>query len=381
MHPRLRTLCSIFVLSLAPMACVASSADAPAADDGSDLADPHPTDDNLADDFDDGLASSLADEEVIPPLDGLDIDDGAPSDATLGDGRTTESVSTGPHCSSTAHSGLYCGNDKIIGGSATRLYRCSGPGTAAKLVQICGYGCNVEPAGTDDACKPKPPPTCTSTASTGAYCGGDKVAYGSPNTLYHCSGPGTATKLSVCSAGCIVEPAGTADRCKAAPAPDPVAACPHVSAILKWGLHPIASDRLRCAGISSARIMQTIGNAAASAGTHAQDGVYDGHPYTAATDISVKGLTESQVRALVARLDRLGFAAFYRNPGHDGWPSYEIRHMHIVFAGARMKSMLRAQIYDFLANRNGLASHTFYSFYQAPADVKAYVKKIFDAAN
>src|SRR5437868_4607787 len=142
-----------------------------------------------------------------------------------------------------------------------------------------------------------------------------------------------------------------------APAPSGIQAS---AAILKFGLHPRASDALRSIGITASRIMQTIGNAAASAGTHAQDGVVDGHPYSAATDISVKGLTESQVRTLVARLDSLGFAAFYRNPGHDGWPSSEIRHMHVVFAGARMKSSLRAQISDFLAGRNGLASHSWY---------------------
>src|SRR4051794_10377790 len=33
--------------------------------------------------------------------------------------------------------------------------------------------------------------------------------------------------------------------------------------LLKWGLHPRASDALRAAGIASWRIMQTIGNAAA----------------------------------------------------------------------------------------------------------------------
>lgn len=147
------------------------------------------------------------------------------------------------------------------------------------------------------------------------------------------------------------------------------------------GLHPIASDRLRCAGITAARITQTIGNATASAGTHAQDGVYDGHAYSAATDLSVLGLTDAQVKVLVAKLDALGFAAFYRKPGYDGWPASEARHVHVVFAGAKMKSSLRSQIWDFLAGKNGLASHTTYTFYQPPADVKAYIKAIFSKAN
>jgi hypothetical protein len=242
----------------------------------------------------------------------------------------------------------------------------------------------VEDTGTttDTSPPPKPTetPTCDSTARVGAYCGGDKVSHGSATTLYHCNGPDMpATVLEVCKSGCVVAPAGSDDYCK--PTSPTADSCPHVSAILKWGLHPIASDRLRCLGISASRITQTIGSAAASAGTHAQDGTYAGHAYSAATDLSVSGLTDSQVKTLVARLDAMGFAAFYRNPGHDGWPSTEVRHIHAVFAGAFMKSSLRAQIADFLVGKNGLASHTAYTFYTPPADVKAYIKKIFDAAN
>lgn len=221
------------------------------------------------------------------------------------------------------------------------------------------------------------PPTCDSTASVGNYCGGDKVSYGAKNTLYRCTGPSSkATVVKVCASGCVVAPAGSDDYCKTA-----AETCPHVATTLRWGLHPTASDLLRCAGISSARITQTIGSAAASAGTHAQDGTVAGAPYSAATDLSVSGLTDTQVKTLIARLDALGFAAFFRKPGYDGWPSSEARHVHVVFAGAKMKSSLRAQITDFLAGKNGLASHSTYSFYQPPAEVKAYVKMLFLAAN
>ncbi len=220
--------------------------------------------------------------------------------------------------------------------------------------------------------------SCDSDAKTGEYCAGDKVSGGTRGTLYRCSGPGKATVVRKCPAGCAVNP-GRDDSCKVPVAPAP--ACPHVDATLRFGLHPTASDRLRCAGITSARITQTIGNAAASAGTHAQDGVASGRAYSAATDLSVRGLSDAQVKKLIARLDSLGFAAFFRNPGQDGWPSSEVRHVHVVFAGARMKSSLRAQISDFLNGKNGLASHTTYRFYQPPADVKAYVRRIFDAAN
>jgi len=218
--------------------------------------------------------------------------------------------------------------------------------------------------------------SCDSNAKVGEYCAGDKVSNGVTGTLYRCDGPGKATVVRKCPAGCAVNP-GRDDSCKESGP----AACPHVAAILRFGLHPTASDRLRCAGITSARITQTIGNAAASAGTHGQDGVAGGQRYSAATDLSVRGLSDAQVKKLIARLDTLGFAAFFRNPGRDGWPSSEARHVHVVFAGARMKSSLRAQIADFLNGKNGLASHTAYTFYQPPADVKAYVRRIFEAAN
>lgn len=382
MHTAHRFSALAMVGLVALVGCVGIADGGDASDE--ELTHSHTSDDYLAAEFDDGLVASLAEVDTIPALPEID-------DSVLATGLTAEDLASGdyvaesasatPRCSATAKVGDYCGNDKILNGVASRLYRCNGPNTVAKVLSVCGYGCLVAPAGTDDRCKPKPPPTCDSTAHSGYYCGNDKVSYASPNTLYRCDGPGKATTVQVCSAGCTVAPAGSDDHCKAAAPTGPSEACPHVAATLKWGLHPIASDRLRCAGVSAARIMQTIGSAAASAGTHAQDGVYAGHAYSAATDISVMGMTDAQVEALLARLDRLGFAAFYRKPGYNGWPSSEARHLHVVFAGARMKSSLRSQVYDFLAGKNGLASHLPFTFYQPPASVKAYIKEIFLAAN
>ena len=149
------------------------------------------------------------------------------------------------------------------------------------------------------------------------------------------------------------------------------------AALLKWGIHPRASDALRSIGISASRIMQTIGNAAASAGTHAQDGVVNGHPYCAATDISVSGLSNTQIRNLLEKLGRVGFAAWFRWPGHDGWPSYEVRHIHAVYANARMKSSLRSQVRSWLVGRNGLVSNTLYGFYHWSATAKDVVRHKF----
>ena len=363
--------------------CVGMAEGTPDDEENGDMVDLHPSDEHLDDEFDDELAMSLTQEDMIPVpptvADALSSISDAPAD--LEAARSAESASTTPRCTSTAKVGDYCGGDKVVGGLKNRLYRCKGPNTTATVLKVCNNGCTVAPAGSDDHCAAKPPPSCDSDAHTGNYCGGDKVSNASPNTLYHCNGPGRATAIQVCGSGCKVAAAGSDDFCKSTAPTGPSEACPHVASILRWGLHPTASDRLRCAGVSAARIIQTIGSAPASAGTHAQDGTFNGHAYSSATDLSVKGLSDSQVRTLVARLDRLGFAAFFRNPGHDGWPSSEFRHMHIVFAGSRMKSSLQSQIWDFLAGKNGLVSHLKMSFYQPPTEVKDYVKKIFLAAN
>ncbi len=131
--------------------------------------------------------------------------------------------------------------------------------------------------------------------------------------------------------------------------------------LLKWGLAPRASNALRAAGITSGRIMQTIGGAAASAGTHLQDGVVGGVPYSAATDLSVSGLSQTQIRNLLEKLAKVGFAAWYRHNGYDHWVG--VNHIHAVYANLKMKSSLRSQVYSWLANRTGLVSNTIYTFH------------------
>lgn len=146
------------------------------------------------------------------------------------------------------------------------------------------------------------------------------------------------------------------------------------AALLRSGLHPRASDGLRAAGVTASRITQTIGNAAASAGTHAQDGTVNGLPYSAATDISVTGLSDTQIRNLLSKLAKAGFAAWFRFPGHDGWPASEARHIHAVYANAKMKASLRSQVRSWLVGRNGLASNTLYTFYHWSAADTAVVR-------
>jgi lysozyme len=126
---------------------------------------------------------------------------------------------SGPSCAG-LNDGLYCGSDHVMG-SANTLYRCSGGSISVE--QTCTAGCQVNPAGVDDACSapPPPPPSGPSCAGLhdGLYCGSDHVM-GSANTLYRCAG-GSISVAQTCSAGCQVNPAGVDDACRASTPPPP----------------------------------------------------------------------------------------------------------------------------------------------------------------
>lgn len=185
-----------------------------------------------------------------------------------------------------------------------------------------------------------------------------------------------------CAFGCFAQPTGTPDHCNpdpdAAPTPESPGwpACPEAP-LLHRGLHPEASDRLRCAGVTSARITQTVGNAAASAGYHAADGQVNGLDYTAAVDLRTRDMRNGEIRDLLDRLALHGFAAWYRQPGADGWPAGEAPHIHAIFVGVRMKRQLRGQVRDFLRGRNGLSSHRAYGFWQPDAERLRIIRLLF----
>ena len=129
-----------------------------------------------------------------------------------------------------------------------------------------------------------------------------------------------------------------------------------------YGLHTAAFAALVAAGIPISRVGQTIGNAPASAGTHAKDGEVDGHDYCCATDFHIRDLDTAETKALCDKLAAAGFLPYYRNPGVNGWPADQARHIHAIWPAAPMKAMLRAQVHDYLADRNGLVSHADYAF-------------------
>lgn len=143
-----------------------------------------------------------------------------------------------------------------------------------------------------------------------------------------------------------------------------------------YGYYPDARDALLQLGVTSSRVSQTIGNAVASAGYHAKDGAANGVDYCAATDVRTVGLTEAQIKALLEGMARLGFAGWYRKPGFDGWPSSEAPHIHTIHVSAPMKAQLAAQVSDWLVGRNGLTSHTSYTFYRWSTTGSDTVKRL-----
>lgn len=110
-------------------------------------------------------------------------------------------------------------------------------------------------------------------------------------------------------------------------------------------MYPAAHAAMVAAGVGNGALLQTYGDAPASAGTHCPE---PGTHYSAATDITTSSNPCGRVHALRMR----GFAAWYRRP-----PTFS-SHIHAVYAGTpALKTSLRNQIASFLSGRNGLVSN------------------------
>lgn len=149
------------------------------------------------------------------------------------------------------------------------------------------------------------------------------------------------------------------------------------------GMHPDAWAALQKAFADARitlRIVQTCGFATASAGTHGPDGTLpNGEKWSAAVDLStwkVRGVLrydEAHLRWMLYQMARHGFIAFYRHTGSF----LNNKHVHGVYAGVPMKPMLRAQVRDYLAGKNGLAGHVQESFWRAGPELDAQIKTLY----
>jgi hypothetical protein len=321
-------------------------------------------------------------------------DDAAPSGDAATDGTSTPQAcpcfeGPGTYCESAVAAQATAAGCVAADASAsgTRLLACDDHGWSASAT--CASGCESGETGASSACSL---PECSCFVQT-SWCGASAARHGltlSPpcrvpltpdhdSDILGCDANHHWIVLQACPNGCNEAPDGTPDTCVGTRTPqDPGwAPCAHNPTLLKAGLHPEASDRLRCMGITSGQITQTIGYATASAGYHAPDGTVNGLQYTAAVDLSVSGMSATQIRTLLTHLGENGFAAWYRDPGYDGWPSSDAEHVHAVFAGVVMKSELRGQVRDYLSGLNGLASHAPYHFWQPTAAIDDIIRLLF----
>lgn len=117
-------------------------------------------------------------------------------------------MQTDPCASAMSGNGAYCGGS-LAGGDSNALYNCQNGVTASK--QNCPNGCQVNPPGVADACKASGDPCINAVSGNGLYCG--STISGDANALYNCQNKVTASKTD-CPAGCQVNPPGMADACK-----------------------------------------------------------------------------------------------------------------------------------------------------------------------
>lgn len=101
---------------------------------------------------------------------------------------------------------------------------------------------------------------------------------------------------------------------------------------------------------------------AASAGTHGGGG---------AIDFSCRGLTAGQVTSLIVGLEQVGFAPWHRLPSQGPWGE----HVHAIAIGCEdLAPAAVHQVEDYLAGRNGLASHSKDSRSHKPTTWETYLK-------
>ena len=140
------------------------------------------------------------------------------------------------------------------------------------------------------------------------------------------------------------------------------------------GLHPEALAALKGLALAH-RITQGINHAVERGNVHDTDGLIDGRAYTAAADISVRCLSETQIRMLLDRLADAGFAAWYRKDGQDGWNGPP--HIHAVFAGCRLKPVLHLQVEDWLRGGTGLSRNEAYKFWQPSRPAREKLRELY----
>lgn len=155
-----------------------------------------------------GTLGGLADHNTLYTCNGGTTSKTTPCNLGCENNACKVQMQADPCASAMSGNGAYCGGS-LAGGDPNALYNCQNGSTASK--QNCPNGCQVNPPGVADACKAGGDPCVNAVSGNGLYCGA--TINGDANALYNCQNKVTASKTD-CPAGCQVNPPGTADACK-----------------------------------------------------------------------------------------------------------------------------------------------------------------------
>jgi hypothetical protein len=144
------------------------------------------------------------------------------------------------------------------------------------------------------------------------------------------------------------------------------------------GLHPEAYSALRNLSVQH-RITQGINHSSSRGNVHDTDVTLSGVPYTGAVDISVRCLSEAQIRSLLEHLANAGFAGWYRKDKQDGWSGPP--HIHAVWSGCSLKPILRWQVESWLSGHNGLRTNQPYQFWQSSVNMRDRLRALYRMFN
>lgn len=163
-------------------------------------------------------------------------------------------------------------------------------------------------------------------------------------------------------------------------------------------LHPNARIDLHnaivAAGIRPV-VVQTLGSAPESAGTHGKSGTYTAtngkpHSYSGAIDWSViqdatridpvtyKGIGkvkmgDDQIKWWLWKAGEHNIAAFYRRPSQG----FTAQHIHGITCSCHLLTTLQRQVVDWLTGKDGLRRHRDETYWLPPESTEAKLKETF----
>ena len=121
------------------------------------------------------------------------------------------------------------------------------------------------------------------------------------------------------------------------------------------GMHPLTWAAFQAAGNDPSEIMQTLGYAPASAGTHGEVGIGpDGLPYGGCFDYHKGDDTQEEADEFIQRNGLHGIMVFQRDPGVCGWPADDAEHFHCIDAHVKQLPLTTRQAHEWFNGGNGL---------------------------